>query len=270
MLQRQICQELGVQSQFDPKLVASARIEFLLNILRNTKAQSLVVGISGGVDSLVAGYLAQHACSQARSQGLTASFVALRLPYGVQADAADAAACIRLIKPDVALDINIKPGADALLAAIKAAGQDFNNAAQQDFIHGNIKARARMLSQYAVAAAHTGLVVGTDNAAETLMGFSTKYGDNAADIMPLSGLNKRQVRTLAAYFGAPDNLVYKVPTADLESLSPQKPDEESLGVSYDNIDDFLEGKMIDKQVYDTIIAAWHNSAHKRSLPVTPS
>ena len=134
---------------------------------------------------------------------------------------------------------------------------------------GNIKARQRMVAQYAIAGANGGLVVGTDHAAEALMGFFTKFGDGAADITPLAGLNKRRVRAMASAMGAADALVFKVPTADLESLSPLKPDEDAFGVSYDQIDDFLEGKAIDDEATQIIIKTFHASAHKRALPVAP-
>jgi NAD+ synthase len=120
-----------------------------------------------------------------------------------------------------------------------------------------------------LAGATRGLVIGTDHAAEALMGFFTKHGDGAADVMPLSGLNKRRVRALAAYMGVPANLVYKVPTADLESNAPLRPDEEAFGVTYDQIDDFLEGKQIDYTARARILAIYLATAHKRSLPLAP-
>src|SRR3546814_1546582 len=114
-----------------------------------------------------------------------------------------------------------------------------------------------MIAQYAVAGAHRGLVVGTDHAAEALMGFFTKFGDGAADLTPLTGLNKRRVRALAQAMGAPDTLVMKVPTADLESLTPLKPDEDAFGVTYAEIDDFLEGKDVSRDRKSTRL----NSSH---------
>lgn len=265
-LQQNIRQELGVKSDFRPKLESDARLNFLADKLINTKAKALVVGVSGGVDSLLAGCLARLAVKHARGFGVEANLIALRLPYGKQADADDAQACLDVIKADQVLDINIKSATDSMLKALIDAGHKFNTPEQQDFIVGNIKARQRMLAQYAVAGTHSGLVVGTDQAAETLMGFSTKYGDNAADVMPLWGLNKRQVRSMAGFLGAPESLVFKVPTADLESLSPLKPDELAMGVTYDQVDDFLEGKEVDDQAYAKIIAAWERGAHKRNLP----
>ncbi|POC21628.1 NAD(+) synthase, partial [Vibrio vulnificus] len=96
---------------------------------------------------------------------------------------------------------------------------------------GNVKARTRMIAQYEVAGLVGGLVLGTDHSAENITGFYTKFGDGACDLAPLFGLNKRQVRQIAAHLGAPESLVIKVPTADLEELAPQKADEDALLVS---------------------------------------
>ena len=108
-----------------------------------------------------------------------------------------------------------------------------------------------------------GLVLGTDHSAENITGFYTKYGDGACDLAPLFGLNKRQVRQIAQYLGAPDNIVHKAPTADLESLAPQKADEQALGMSYDEIDDFLEGREVEANVAKRLTEIYHNTQHKR-------
>ena len=143
------------------------------------------------------------------------------------------------------------------------------DAAHKDFVLGNIKARQRMIAQYAVAGAREGLVIGTDHAAESLMGFFTKFGDGAADVLPLAGLNKRRVRALAQALGAPQRLVDKTPAAGLESLRPLRPDEDAYGVSYDEIDDFLEGKPVSDAALATILRFYDNTRHKRTLPYTP-
>ncbi len=268
-LQQRIRAELGLTDSFDARQEIERRVTFLSDYLQRTGTRSLVLGISGGVDSLAAGCLAQRAVEQARSQGHQAEFFAVRLPYGEQADEADAQGGLAVIKPDHTLVVNVKPATDAMLDQLLASGLTFRDAAHQDFLVGNIKARQRMIAQYAIAGARSGLVVGTDHAAEALMGFFTKFGDGAADITPLAGLNKRRVRALASAMGAPDPLVYKVPTADLETLTPLKPDEDAFGVSYDQIDDFLEGKTIDEDAVQTILRTYHASAHKRALPVAP-
>lgn len=268
-LQQHIRAELGLTDSFDARQEIERRVSFLADYLQRTGCRSLVLGISGGVDSLAGGRLSQLAVEEARRRGHQAQFYAVRLPYGEQADEVDAQGGLEVIRPDHTLVVNIKPATDAMLEQLLASGLGFRDAGHQDFLVGNIKARQRMIAQYAIAGAHAGLVVGTDHAAEALMGFFTKFGDGAADITPLAGLNKRRVRALACAMGAPDALVYKVPTADLESLTPLKPDEEAFGVSYEQIDDFLEGKTIDDAAVETILRTYRLSAHKRALPVAP-
>lgn len=98
-------------------------------------------------------------------------FYAIRLPYGEQQDEDDAQQALTFITPDEVLTINVKPASDALLTSLEEGGLVFQDAAHRDFVLGNIKARQRMVAQYAIAGAHAGLVVGTDQAAEALMGF---------------------------------------------------------------------------------------------------
>jgi NAD+ synthase len=127
-----------------------------------------------------------------------------------------------------------------------------------------------MIAQYAVTSALGGLVVGTDHAAEAIMGFFTKHGDGAADLVPLTGLTKRRVRAIAHTLGAPPGLIRKTPTADLESLQPGKPDEEVFGYGYEDIDDFLEGQPVRPAIAQAIRHRYHNTAHKRRLPAAPA
>jgi NAD+ synthase len=268
-VQHEIIKLLRVDASFDPAAEVERRTHFLADSLISTKRSTLVLGISGGVDSLVGGLLSQRAVNQVRAQGAKANFVAMRLPYGEQRDEHDAIACLETIKPDSIITVNVQPASDATLAMLQQSDVSFRDAAHRDFILGNIKARQRMIAQYAVAGAYGGLVVGTDHAAEALMGFFTKFGDGAADITPLAGLNKRRVRALAASMGAPDALVCKVPTADLESLSPLKPDEDAFGVKYEDIDNFLEGKDVSEEAFEIIVRTYRNSAHKRAQPVAP-
>lgn len=267
--QQHIMQALYVQPVINAKQEVQRRITYLVDYVRRSGVKAMVLGISGGVDSLVAGALAQRAAEQLRQSGYSARFIAMRLPYGEQADATDAEACMDFIAPDERLTVDMKPASDALMQQLVAAGQSFQNEAQQDFILGNIKARQRMVAQYASAAAAQGIVLGSDQAAEALMGFFTKFGDGAADVMPLTGLTKRQVRALGLAMGAPEQLIHKVPTADLESLSPMRADEVAFGVSYEQIDDFLEGKVVDPHAFQVILRHFNASAHKRQLPAHP-
>jgi NAD+ synthase len=267
--QEAITKELGVTAEFDAQAEVRRRIDFLSTYLRASGLKTYVLGISGGVDSTCAALLAQNAVAELRSSGYDARFIAVRLPYGVQADEHDAQRALDVIGADEVQRVDIKPAADAMLAALKAGGLQFEDAAREDFILGNIKARQRMIAQFAIAGATRGLVIGTDQAAEALMGFFTKFGDGAADILPLAGLNKRRVRAVAAHLGAPEGLVLKVPTADLENLKPLRPDEDAYGVTYEQIDDFLEGKSIDAVAQARILTTYTGTAHKRALPVAP-
>lgn len=268
-LQQKIARELQVAETFDAEQEIERRVAFLAERLVSTGLRCLVLGISGGVDSTAAGRLCQLAVERARAAGHEARFYAMRLPYGVQGDEHDAQLALSFIRPDHVLTVDIKPASDAALDAALAADVSFRDAGHQDFVLGNIKARQRMIAQYAVAGAHDGLVIGTDHAAEAVSGFFTKFGDGAADLVPLAGLTKRRVRAVADALDAPAELVWKVPTADLETLDPGKADEDALGVTYDEIDDFLEGKPVDTRTFDTIVDRYRLTDHKRRLPIGP-
>lgn len=268
-VQREISVALNVAPIFDAAMEIERRTAFLCERLVQANLRTFVLGISGGVDSLVGGFLAQNAAERARNLGHNATFIAMRLPYGSQKDEDAAQASLKAIKADKVMTVNIKPAADGMLDAMHTAGQTFADAAHEDFVLGNIKARQRMIAQYAVAGATGGLVIGTDHAAEALMGFFTKFGDGACDLTPLAGLTKRRVRGLARAFGAPDELVEKVPTADLENLAPLKPDEAAFGVTYEEIDDFLEGKPVSDKARDIILRQYRATEHKRQLPYAP-
>ncbi|WP_305885053.1 ammonia-dependent NAD(+) synthetase [Micromonospora sp. A3M-1-15] len=266
---RRIAEELQVSATFDAADEIERRVVFLADRLVDTGLTTLVLGISGGVDSTTTGRLCQLAAERARAAGHPAVFVAMRLPYGVQADEHHAQAALEFIRPDRLLTVDVKPAADAALAALVAGGLTFRDAAQQDFVLGNVKARQRMIAQYAVAGAAGGLVVGTDHAAEAVTGFFTKHGDGAADLVPLTGLTKRRVRALAAALGAPAELVGKAPTADLESLAPGRLDEDALGLAYEHIDDYLEGRPVPAEVESALVERYRATEHKRQLPIAP-
>ncbi|MER0482759.1 ammonia-dependent NAD(+) synthetase [Streptomyces sp. Edi2] len=268
-LQQEIARDLQVTASFDAEQEIERRVAFLTERLTSTGLRSLVLGISGGVDSTTTGRLCQLAVERARAAGHEATFYAMRLPYGVQADEKDAQRALEFIRADRELTVDIRPASDAALQAAVDGGLVFRDAHHQDFVQGNIKARQRMIAQYAVAGAHDGLVVGTDHAAEAVSGFFTKFGDGAADVVPLTGLTKRRVRAVSAALGAPAELVHKVPTADLETLDPGKPDEDALGVSYDQIDDYLEGNPVDAAAAQAIVRRYRLTEHKRALPIAP-
>ncbi|MFC9997828.1 ammonia-dependent NAD(+) synthetase [Nocardia sp. NPDC127526] len=270
-LREQIIAELGVLPSIEPKNEVRRRIDFLKDYLRSTPAQGFVLGISGGQDSTLTGRLCQLAAEELRAEGVDAKFIAVRLPYGVQADEQDAQIALSFIQPDRSIVVNVKPSADA--AAEEAAyGIDEllgGETRLRDFVRGNIKARERMVLQYAVAGQLNLLVVGTDHAAEAVTGFFTKYGDGGVDITPLTGLTKRQGAALLQELGAPPSVWQKVPTADLEDDRPALPDEEALGMKYSEIDDYLEGKDVAPEIAERVEAVFRNTRHKRAVPVTP-
>jgi len=268
-LQHRIIAELEVVTDFDAAREAERRIRFLAEYLAYSRTRGLVLGISGGVDSTVGGRLCQLACERVRAAGGDARFVALRLPYGTQADEHHARQALAFIQPDEVYTVNIHTATEALWDALLGAGLPLTGV-NDDFVKGNVKARQRMIAHYAVAGARNMLVAGTDQAAEAVVGFYTKFGDGAADVTPLFGLPKRRVRDLGRHLGAPEELVAKVPTADLEDDKPLIPDEVALGVGYDAVDDYLEGHDIAAADEATILGWYHRTAHKRALPVTPA
>jgi NAD+ synthase len=261
--QEKIIAELSVEPEIEPIEEIYERTMFLSDYLAVTKLGGFVLGISGGQDSLLAGLLAQKAVEHRREEGHEATFHAVLLPYGTQADREDALLAIETIKPDKVHDFNIQHGVDGL-------ARDFETAEGHpisDFDKGNVKARMRMIAQYALAGEYKLLVIGTDHAAEAVTGFFTKFGDGGADVLPLSGLTKRQGKALLRQLGAPEQLITKAPTADLLDVKPGQADESELGITYDLLDDYLEGKEIDQAIADKIEARYDATQHKRDLPV---
>ncbi|BDT96501.1 NH(3)-dependent NAD(+) synthetase [Nocardia sputorum] len=265
-LREQIISELGVQPTIEPKKEIRRRIDFLKDYLNATPARGYVLGISGGQDSALAGRLCQLAVEELRDEDVDATFLAVRLPYGVQADEADARTALTFVRPDRQVVVNVRPSANAAAAEAASALQVDR---LRDFVRGNIKARERMVLQYALAGQENLLVVGTDHAAEAVTGFFTKYGDGGVDLTPLTGLTKRQGAALLQELGAPASIWSKVPTADLEDDRPALPDEEALGLRYSEIDDYLEGKEVTPEVAERLESIFHNTRHKRTVPVTP-
>ncbi|MEH7178950.1 ammonia-dependent NAD(+) synthetase [Neobacillus vireti] len=264
-MQNEIQQTLHVKSEIDPKAEIKDRINFLKNYLLKTKAKGYVLGISGGQDSTLAGRLAQLAVEEMRAEGHEALFIAVRLPYGVQQDEADAQLALDFIQADQEFSFNIKPAVDAVQSEYNAVSK---NKPLSDYHKGNVKARMRMIAQYAFGGMEGLLVIGTDHAAEAVTGFFTKYGDGGADVVPLTGLTKRQGKALLKELGADERLYLKVPTADLLDVKPGQADETELGISYDELDDYLEGKTVSQEVAEKIEQRFLVTAHKRQMPAS--
>lgn len=271
MLKQDVIAEMRVLPQIDVEFEVTRRVNFIKKQLTHSGMKCLVLGISGGIDSCTLGRLAQLAVDQLNEEHHEQyQFVAVRLPYNVQADEADAQSSIDFIKPSKAISVNVQPGADSIhqhtCQSLDEAGLLNVDETKQDFVKGNLKARTRMVIQYEIAGLLDGLVLGTDHSAENITGFYTKYGDGACDLAPLFGLSKRQVRQIAEHLGAPKAVIEKAPTADLESLSPQKTDEQALGLTYNQVDDFLENKNVDASVEEKLLYIYSRTQHKR-IPI---
>ncbi|WP_371363455.1 NH(3)-dependent NAD(+) synthetase [Sporomusa rhizae] len=259
-IQNQIIAELKVKPVIEPAEEVGRRIDFLCNFLKTSGLRGLVLGISGGQDSTLAGKLAQAAVKKAGG-----TFIAMKLPYGTQVDADDVELALDFIKPDEVIHFDIKPTVDALCSTYALAAGTILT----DYHKGNVKARIRMTVQYAVAGQRNMAVIGTDHASENLTRFFTKFGDGAADILPLFGLTKFQGRAmLRAFPGYPEKICTKSPTPDLLDGIPARPDEEELGITYQAIEDFLTGKDIDDKTFNRIYELYNKGGHKARPPIT--
>lgn len=265
-LQAEIIAALKTQPTIDPAKEIRRSVDFMKAYLKkNTFLKTYVLGISGGQDSTLVGALAEKAMQEMRAETGDESyqFIAVRLPYGEQADESDAMAAIEFMAADQVKRVNIKGSVDAMVQSLAETGVIVS-----DFNKGNIKARVRMIAQYGIAGENSGAVLGTDHSAESITGFYTKFGDGGADLVPIFRLNKRQGKAMLAELGAPKHLYEKVPTADLEEDRPALPDELALGVTYDQIDDYLEGRQVSEEAATKIENWYKKTAHKRHPPIT--
>lgn len=265
-LQTEIIAALKTQPTIDPAVEIRRSVDFLKDYLyQNTFLKTYVLGISGGQDSTLVGALAEKAMQEMRTETSDQAyqFIAVRLPYGEQADESDAMAAIDFMQADQTKRVNIKASVDTMVAALAETGVTVS-----DFNKGNIKARVRMIAQYGIAGENQGVVLGTDHSAESITGFYTKFGDGGADLAPIFRLDKRQGQALLAELGAPTHLYEKVPTADLEEDRPALPDELALGVTYQEIDDYLEGREVSETAAEKIENWYQKTEHKRHLPIT--
>ena len=265
-LQKQIIEELHVLPEINVEQEIRKSIDFMKEYAKkHSFVKGFVLGISGGQDSTLTGKLAQMAVDELNEEvgEKKYTFMAVRLPYGVQADEDDCQDALNFIQPDKVFKVNIKDAVEASVRALAEAGVELS-----DFAKGNEKARERMKVQFSIAAMNSAVVLGTDHAAEAITGFFTKFGDGGADLMPIFRLNKRQGKQILAHLNCPEHLYLKTPTADLEEDRPSLPDETALGLTYEQIDDYLEGKEIPEDARKTLEGHYLRSQHKRHLPIT--
>ncbi|WP_395479654.1 ammonia-dependent NAD(+) synthetase [Candidatus Curculioniphilus buchneri] len=264
--QHEIIAILGVKPSIDPATEFRISVNFIKDYLNKFNSlRTLILGISGGQDSTLTGKICQQAIKELRyeTEITDYQFIAIRLPYGHQHDEIDCQDAIAFIQADDVITVNIKSAVQASELALRHAGISIT-----DYIKGNIKARERMNILYSIAGMTLGLVVGSKHSAEEITGYFTKYGDGSTDINPLFRLNKRQGRSILKYLDCPEHLYLKTPTADLEDNKPMLSDEIALGVTYNVVDDYLEGKPIDANAARIIENCYIRSEHKRHVPTT--
>jgi NAD+ synthase len=238
---------------------------FLREHTSRAHATGVVVGISGGVDSALAAAL----CAQALGHD---QVLGIRMPHA-ESDPDDVAlgerVCEHLGIESVTRDITpIVAGLEQALGRRPDA-----------FVHGNAKARARMMFLYAEAQQRKRLVCGTGNKSELLLGYFTKHGDGGVDMQPLGDLYKTQVWQLARHMGLPAQVVERAPSA---GLHPGQTDEQELGLAYRDLDAILKGFELNGSPdavarrtgvplaeVERIDALVRSTEHKRHAPLVP-
>lgn len=262
-MQQEIIKKLGVKPNIDVDEEIRRRVDFLKEYVKKSGTTGLLIAISGGIDSAVTTALCKKATDELTEEtGQEYRTLGVFQPYGKQTDIEDSYAVKKAFDLKYTVETNIQEAVDEIALEVEHALKDIG-------VHrhvsipgkGNIKARTRMVMQYALAFEQNLLVVGTDHASEAITGFFTKYGDGAVDVTPLSTLNKRQVRMLAEKLGVPQSILDKAPTA---GLWDGQTDETELGITYDDNSDFLEGKSIDPKVAAKLEQLFLKTEHKRA------
>jgi len=253
-----------VDLAIEPQKVARELEQFICGCVGRARVRGVVVGLSGGVDSATAAFLAVRALGPGRVW----PFI---LPY--RTSRPDSARHAELVAKKLRLEPTVLDVSPQIEAYFRSIGEE------TPLRVGNKVARERMSILYDQAKARGGLVLGTGNRTERLLGYTTLWGDMACDLAPLGGLLKTQVRELAAALGVPRQIIAKIPTAD---LWPGQTDEGEIGVSYWIADEILH-LLVDRRLTEKeIIALGYDQAdvrrvrrlmragaHKRRLPPSP-
>ena len=222
---------------------------FLKEYLANSHMDGYVLGLSGGVDSSLVAALAKNAVGKDK-------LMCIMMPIDSHpSDLVDAK------KVAEALDLRylVLDGSESYHASLKEFEKQ--GIVLDKMSQSNLKVRIRMTLLYAYGQTHRYLVLGTDNADERYTGYFTKYGDGAADVLPIVYLLKREVVEGAKMKGVPSSLAERTPSA---GLFEGQTDEKEMGVSYADLDKYLEGQEVDPKVKERIDYLHRISEHKRN------
>ena len=228
--------------------------KFLKDYLEQAHCDKYVLGVSGGVDSSLVAAILKSAVGRDKVHCLI-------MPIdSIKEDTEDG---LTLVK-----DLDLPYDVIDNTAAFEAYKKEFaRNGIELDrSTLGNLKARMRMATLYAVAQKERGLVVGTDNADERCVGYYTKHGDGACDVLPIAHLVKAEVVEAAKMYGVRQHLAERVPSA---GLFEGQTDEKEMGVSYKDLDDYILGKDVSEDAKKRIQYLERISEHKRNPIPTP-
>jgi len=266
---------LGCDSVLPPHLSVDFRkaekviTDFIRAKVREAGASGVVLGLSGGGDSSVCAALSVRALG-------TSSVKVIHMPE------AESNPISTLIANKVAnglgLELEIIDITDIVSAFLKKMNMSYESSSK--LVRGNIKARSRMVILYTIANKENMLVVGTSDRSEFLIGFFTKWGDGAADLHPIIGLYKTQVREFAKYLNLPTEVISRPPSPD---LWPGHTAEGELGMTYDEIDEVLYRLLDEKrepreipsvsgipvETVEKVVRLYEKTKHKRALVNAP-
>lgn len=232
-------------------------IDWIRDLVKTANCKGVLVGLSGGIDSAVVANLLVRAFPQ-NSLGVI-------LPVSSSNEDSDHATKVAEKCKIKSIEIDLTEEKNSILYKTDKALKEFRapGYGNRKLSDGNLRARLRMSTLYAIANEMNYLVVGTDNRAELYTGYFTKYGDGGVDILPLASLLKKEVYQWGEYFGVPEEIINKNPSA---GLWDGQSDEEELGISYEKIDLYLMGNDIPEKDKLLLKKLHLSTEHKRKMP----
>lgn len=235
-------------------------VDWLRKKVEDSGTNGLVVGLSGGIDSSVVGFLIKKAFPE-NSIGVIMPCKSNEKDKNDAIEVANAAGLKHII-------VELTEEQDNLFTKVnnELIKEKFDADKNKRLSDANLRARMRMSTLYTVANSLNYLVVGTDNAAEVYTGYFTKYGDGGVDILPIANLSKREVYEWGRHLRVPQVVLDRPPSA---GLWEGQTDENEMGTTYNMIDDMLEGKEIPQEHRETIERLHRRTQHKREMPPVP-